>query len=226
LALLLACARRSDVLTASVRRGTWSIEPAQGLRRLRGRTLGLVGFGAIARALARKASAIGLEVLAHTPRLDAATLPPEVTRAATLDELLAGSDFVSLHAPATSETRGLIGERELGLMRRDAYLINTSRGALVDEAALARAVEDGQIAGAALDVFAVEPPLESNPLLGLERVLVTPHAAFYSEEAVAELQTRAAANVAAVLSGRLPETIVNAAVLDRSELRFRAAAVA
>jgi D-3-phosphoglycerate dehydrogenase len=225
LALLLACARRIDVLVASVRQGAWSVEPALGLRRLRGRTLGLVGFGAIARALARKASAIGLEVLAYTPSLAAATLPPDVKRAATLDELLAGSDFVSLHAPATGETRGLIGERELGLMKPDAYLINTSRGALVDEAALARAVKEQRIAGAALDVLAVEPPLESNPLVGLDGVLVTPHVAFYSEEAVTELQTRAAANVAAALSGRLPEAIVNQAVLDRPELRFRAAAV-
>jgi D-3-phosphoglycerate dehydrogenase len=226
LALLLACARRIDLLAGSVRRGAWSVEPARGLRRLRGRTLGLVGFGAIARSLAQKASAIGLEVIAYTPRLDAATLPAGVERAPTLDELLARSDFVSLHAPATSETRRLIGERELGLMKPDAYLINTSRGALVDEAALARAVTEQRIAGAALDVLAVEPPPEDNPLLGLDGVLVTPHAAFYSEEAVAELQTRAARNVAAALSGRLPEAIVNAAVLDRPELRFRAAAVA
>jgi D-3-phosphoglycerate dehydrogenase len=223
MALVLACARRVAPLTDSVRRRVWSIEPAKGLRRLRGQTLGLVGFGAIARALVPKATGFGLEVLAYTPRLDAAGLPVGVTKAATLNELLAASDFVALHAPATSETRGLIGERELRLMKPTAYLVNTSRGALVDEAALTRAVRERWIAGAALDVLAVEPPQDENPLLGLEAVLVTPHAAFYSEEAIADLETRAAANVATALSGRLPEAIVNPAVLDRPDLRLRAA---
>jgi D-3-phosphoglycerate dehydrogenase len=222
MALVLACARRVAPLADSVRRGVWSLEPARGVRRLRGRTLGIVGFGAIARALAPKAAGFGLEVLAYTPRLDAASLPAGVTKAATLEELLAASDFVTLHAPATRETRGLIGGRELRLMKPTAYLVNTSRGALVDEAALARAVTEGWIAGAALDVLAVEPPADGNPLLGLDGVLVTPHAAFYSEEAVADLETRAAANVATVLSGRLPDAIVNPAVLDRRDLRFRA----
>jgi D-3-phosphoglycerate dehydrogenase len=150
-------------------------------------------------------------------------VPAGVTRAATLEELLAASDFVTLHAPATSETQGLIGERELRQMKPTAYLVNTSRGALVDEPALAHALAEGWIAGAALDVLAVEPPADDNPLLGLDGVLVTPHSAFYSEDAVAELETGAAANVATVLSGRLPDAIVNPAVLDRRDLRFRAA---
>jgi D-3-phosphoglycerate dehydrogenase len=223
MALLLACARRVAWLADSVRRGVWSLEAAQGMRRLRGQTLGIVGFGAIARALAPKAAGLGLEVLAYAPRLDAASLPVGVTRAATLDELLTASDFVTLHAPATSETQGLIGERELRQMKPTAYLVNTSRGALVDEPALAHALAEGWIAGAALDVLAVEPPADDNPLLGLDGVLVTPHSAFYSEDAVAELETGAAANVATVLSGRLPDAIVNPAVLDRRDLRFRAA---
>jgi D-3-phosphoglycerate dehydrogenase / 2-oxoglutarate reductase len=222
MALLLACARRVAPLADSVRRRAWSLEPAQGMRRLRGQTLGIIGFGAIAQALAPKAAAFGLDVLVYTPRLDATSLPAGVTKAVTLEELLAGSDFVTLHAPATSETRGLIGERELRLMKPTAYLVNTARGALVDEAALARAVADGWIAGAALDVLAVEPPADDNPLLCNDGVLVTPHSAFYSEDAVAEVETRAADNVATVLSGRLPDAIVNPAVLDGRALRFRA----
>jgi D-3-phosphoglycerate dehydrogenase len=108
-------------------------------------------------------------------------------------------------------------------MKPSAYLVNTSRGALVDEAALSRAIAEGWIAGAALDVLTAEPPTSGNPLLALDGVLVTPHMAFYSEEAVADLETRAAGNVAAVLSGRLPEAIANPAVLDRPDLRFRPA---
>jgi D-3-phosphoglycerate dehydrogenase / 2-oxoglutarate reductase len=223
MALLLACSRHVVPLANAVRRGAWSLDPARGQHRLRGQTLGIVGFGAIARSLVPKAAGFGLKLLAYTPRLDSTSLPAGVERAATLDELLLTSDFVTLHAPATTATRGLIGERELRLMKPSAYLINTSRGALVDEAALNRAIAEGWVAGAALDVLAAEPPTPGNPLLAVDGVLVTPHTAFYSEEAVVDLETRAAANVAAVLSGRLPEAIVNAAVLDRPDLRFRAA---
>jgi D-3-phosphoglycerate dehydrogenase len=223
MALVLACARRVVPLAQSVRQGSWNLQLAQGLHRLRAQTLGIVGFGAIARALVPRAAGFGLQVLAYTPRLDAASLPVGVAKVATMDELLAASDFVTLHAPATSATKGLIGEREFRQMKPSAYLINTSRGALVDEAALARAVAEGWIAGAALDVLAIEPPAEANPLLALDGVLVTPHTAFYSEEAVADLETRAAANVATVLSGRLPDAIVNPTVLERPNLRIQAA---
>src|SRR5205085_1540705 len=110
------------------------------------------------------------------------------------DRLLAESDYVSLHAPATPETRGLIGERELRAMKPTAYLINTSRGSLVDEPALVRALTEGWIAGAALDVLTAEPPPPDHPLLGLDNAIVTPHAAFYSDAAIEELQTKAARN--------------------------------
>jgi D-3-phosphoglycerate dehydrogenase / 2-oxoglutarate reductase len=221
MALVLACSRRVVTLADTVRRGEWSLEPARGLHRLRGQTLGMVGFGAIARSLVPKAAGFGL--LAYTPRLDSTSLPAGVERATTLDELLAASDFVTLHLPSTTATRGLIGERELRLMKPSAYLVNTSRGPLVDEAALSRAIAGSWIAGAALDVLTTEPPTADNPLVALDGVLVTPHMAFYSEEAVADLEKRAAANVAEVLSGRLPEAVVNPAVLDRPDLRFRPA---
>jgi D-3-phosphoglycerate dehydrogenase / 2-oxoglutarate reductase len=221
MALLLACARRVVRLAASTRERAWNIEIAHGIHRLRGQTLGMVGFGAIARSLIPKATGFGLKVVAYTPRLDLASLPSGVSAAATLEELLAVSDFVSLHAPSTPETKSLIGEAELRAMKPTAYLINTSRGALVDEDALARAIRENWIAGAALDVLSLEPPRANHPLLGFESVLVTPHAAFYSQEAIVELETRAATNVAEVLSGRVPAAVVNPAVLNRPDLRLR-----
>lgn len=221
MALLLACARRVVTFARSTHAREWNLELGRGLPRLRGQTLGLIGLGSIARMLVPKARGFGLDVIAYTPRLTSDASPGGVRPAASLEQLLAISDYVSLHAPSTPETRGLIGEVELRAMKPSAYLINTSRGALVDEGALARAVAEGWIAGAALDVLSEEPPPPDHPLLGLDAVIVTPHAAFYSEAAIAELETKAARNVAAVLSGRIPDTVVNPEVLDRPNLRFR-----
>ncbi|MEZ5098548.1 MAG: C-terminal binding protein [Thermoleophilia bacterium] len=223
MALLLACARRIVPFARSTRDGVWGLELARGLPRLRGQTLGLVGRGGSARRLVPKARGFGLELVAYTPRLTGDRLPEGVRAAGSLEQLLAVSDYVSLHAPATPETRGLIGEAELRAMKPTAYLINTSRGALVDEDALRRAVEAGWIAGAALDVLGEEPPVAGHPLLGLDGVIVTPHAGFYSEAAIAELSAKAARNVAEVLQGRVPEHVVDRAVLDGPSLRLRRA---
>jgi D-3-phosphoglycerate dehydrogenase / 2-oxoglutarate reductase len=216
LALLLACARR----IVQFDRAGWELEAGRGMRRLRGQTVGLVGFGSIARRFAVKAQAIGLSVLAHSRTVSDAPLRGiEGTR--DLTRVLRESDFVSLHAPATPETRGLIGETELRAMKPTAYLVNTSRGALLDEPALARALRERWIAGAALDVLSQEPPPQDHPLLGLDNCILTPHAAFYSEDAVAELEAKAASNIAAVLRGEVPATIVNREVLDAPNLRLR-----
>jgi D-3-phosphoglycerate dehydrogenase / 2-oxoglutarate reductase len=218
LGLLLTCARRIVPFDRMTRDGRWSLEIAPGLPRLRGQTLGLVGFGRIARVLAPKALALGLHVLAYTPRLEQEDgLGVEYTN--DLDRLLAESDYVSLHAPATPETQRLIGERELQAMKSTAYLINTSRGSLVDEDALARGLNEGWIAGAALDVLACEPPPADHPLLSMENVIVTPHTAFYSDAAISELQTKAARNVAMALRGEPPPTTINRPVLERPECR-------
>lgn len=223
MALLLACARRVVTFARITRAGEWNLEAGRGLPRLRGQTLGLIGLGGIARTLVPKAHGFGLDVVAWTPRLTSDALPDGVRAAASLEDLLATSDYVSLHAPSTSDTRGLMGEAQFRAMKRSAYLINTSRGALVDEDALAHAVTEGWIAGAALDVLLQEPPPPGHMLLGLDNVIVTPHAAFYSEAAIAELEVKAARNVADVLSGRLPDTVVNPEVLERRNLRFRLA---
>jgi D-3-phosphoglycerate dehydrogenase / 2-oxoglutarate reductase len=213
MALLLAAARRLVPFATETAAGTWQPSEGRALPRLRGKTLGIVGYGNIGRRLAPKALAFGMRVLIHTPRLAPGPRDDGTTATASLDELLRESDFVSLHLPSTAETRGLIGEAVLRAMKPAARLINTSRGALVDEAALVRALDEGWIAGAALDVLATEPPPADHPLLGRPNVIVTPHVAFASAEAVEELRRRAAEHVACVLRGERPPHIVNPAVL-------------
>ncbi len=209
LALLLACARKVALLDRGVRAGRWEARDAVPIRRLRGQVLGLVGFGKIPRLLAAKARALGLAVLACDPYLDAATCEAHGARKVELGELLDQADFVSVHAPLTPQTRGLIGEAELRRMKPTAYLINTARGPIVQEAALLRALEEGWIAGAALDVLESEPPPAGHPLLRAPQVVLTPHVAFYSEESLQELQRKAAEEVARVLTGQPPRYPVN-----------------
>jgi D-3-phosphoglycerate dehydrogenase len=224
MALLLACARRIVPFANATRAGTWDLLGiGRGLPRLRGQQLGIVGFGNIARALVPKAQGFGLDVLVYTPRLARGSDASGVRTTNDLGELLASSDYVSVHAPATPETRGLIGEAELRAMKPTAYLVNTSRGALVDEDALHRALVEGRIAGAGLDVLAQEPPPAGHPLLALENVIATPHAGFYSEAAIEELATKAARNAATALRGEVPATILNPSVLDQPNCRLRAA---
>jgi D-3-phosphoglycerate dehydrogenase len=223
MALLLACARRITRFDRSTSAGGWDLSLARGLPRLRGQTLGLIGFGNIARTLVPKALGFGMRVLAYTPRLQTGC-EGGVELTNDLGQLLAKSDYISLHAPATPSTRELIGERELRMMKSTAYLINTSRGALVDEQALTRALREDWIAGAALDVLEQEPPSADHPLLASDKAIITAHTAFYSETAIAELETKAATNVANVLSGRLPATVVNPAVTQRSNYRLARAA--
>jgi len=211
LALLLACARRIVELHERVRSGRWDARDAVPIHRLRGRVLGLVGLGKIPRALAGKAQALGLEVIAADPYVDAEAMKALGVRKVELAQLLAESDFVSVHAPLLPETRGLIGADALRRMKPTAYLINTARGPIVDEGALARALQEGWIAGAALDVLASEPPGPGHPLRGVDRVLLTPHVAFYSEESLQELQRKAAEEVARVLTGQPPRYAVGPA---------------
>lgn len=215
LALLLALERQIAAADRAVKGGAWEVVAHGGVRRLRGQTLGLVGFGKIAMAVAAKARAFGLRVLAHDPYLDTATIAGRGAESVDFDGLLAQSDVVSIHVPLSTETRNLIGARELGHMKPSAFLINTSRGGIVDEHALAEALKAGRIAGAALDVLLVEPPPADHPLRGLPNVILTPHLAFYSRESVIELQTKAAEEVARALKGEPPRSPVNPQVLAR-----------
>ena len=208
--------RRTLPLAAHVRAGRWgTAPPVTPPSRLRGQVLGVVGFGAIGSEVARKAQALGLEVVAYDPfavpdRHPAISFVP-------LAQLLARSDYVSLHCPLTDATRGLIGAAELAQMKPSAYLLNLSRGPVVDQAALTHALRSGVIQGAALDVLATEPPDPADPLLQLDNVIVTPHIASWSIEAAVELRREVAQSVVDALGGREPASVVN-----RSQLLARA----
>lgn len=210
LALMLSLARGVARLDRHVRSGSWDPKEARPLHRLRGQTLGVVGFGRIARRLAEKASALGLRVIASDPYLSADEIRGAGAEPRTFDELLAEADIVSLHAPLTAETRHVIDAGTIGRMKPGAILINTSRGPLVDTEAVLEGLEAGRLAGAGLDVLESEPPEPHAPLLRRPDVVVTPHAAFYSEESMAELQRKAAEQVVIALAGDIPPYAVNA----------------
>ncbi|MGB6534472.1 MAG: C-terminal binding protein [Xanthobacteraceae bacterium] len=201
MALLLALARKVPLADKLVQSGRWEVPPLVPLRRLEGQTLGLVGFGNIPRTLAPKAQAFGLKVLAHDPYVAKDVLTSAAIEGVSFDDLLARSDFISVHAPLLPATRGLMNAAAFAKMKRGAYLINTARGPLVDEPALVAALVSGHLGGAGLDVVATEPPAKDSPLLGRDNVILTPHTAFYSVEALEELQTKCASDVARVLSG-------------------------
>jgi D-3-phosphoglycerate dehydrogenase / 2-oxoglutarate reductase len=201
MALLLALARKVTFSNKLVQSGRWEVPPIVPLRRVEGQVLGLIGFGNIPRVLAPKAKAFGLHVLTHDPYVSADVLDAAGVEGVSFDELLARSDFISLHAPLLPATRGLMNASAFAKVKKRAFLINTARGPLVDEAALAAALDSGQLGGAALDVVATEPLAKDSPLLGRDNVILTPHTAFYSVEALEELQTKCASDVARVLSG-------------------------
>jgi D-3-phosphoglycerate dehydrogenase / 2-oxoglutarate reductase len=202
MALLLALARKVTLANKLVQEsGRWEVPPLVPLRRLEGQVLGLVGFGNIPRALAPKAKAFGLKVSAHDPYVAKDVLDAAGVEGVSFDELLARSDFVSVHAPLLPATRGLMNAAAFAKMKKGAYLINTARGPLIDEPALIAALDSGELGGAALDVVTTEPLAEDSPLIGRDNVILTPHTAFYSVEALEELQTKCASDVARVLSG-------------------------
>jgi D-3-phosphoglycerate dehydrogenase len=227
LALLLASVRRLPFMTEALRRGDWSARHHPGVHRLAGQTLGLIGFGASAQAVAERAAAFKLRLIAWTRTPDrhraaAAALGVELV---ALDDLLARSDFVSIHLPLTGDTRHLLSAEQLARMKRSASLVNTARGAIVDEAALVDALRSGKIAGAALDVFehldvfALPGPPPNHPLIGLDNVILTPHCAGSSVESSAESKRRGAQNAADVLLGRWPRHVVNSEVSPRFDLQ-------
>ena len=204
MALLLALARKVPLANKLVQDGRWEVPPLVPIHRLSGRVLGLVGFGNIPRALAPKAQSFGLRVVAHDPQLSADVMSAAGVEGVGFHELLAMSDFVSVHAPLLPATRGLFDAEVFRQMKKGAMLINTARGPLIEEDALVAALDQGHLGGAALDVVAVEPlPVESK-LIGRDNVILTPHTAFYSVEALEELQTKCASVVARVLRGEPP----------------------
>lgn len=220
MALLHAWNRKIALFDRSVKEHGWGSQPlTMRMMRLRGKTIGIVGFGRIGQAVAVKARAFGLNILAADPVVPSETVEGLGGRLVDLPALLAESDFVSLHTPLTGATRNLIGREELAMMKPDAFLINAARGPLVDEVALYEALTGNIIAGAGLDVMVDNLPPRNHPLLSLDNIIITPHVAFFSQESTLELEQRAAAEVVSVMHGRMPDNLVNSAVLDHPNPR-------
>ena len=219
LALLLALARRIPTFDDGVRAGDWSLARGQPIHRVAGSTLGIVGFGHIGRMLASKARGLGLRIIVHQPRASDEELRAAGVEPLSLAELAAHSDFVSLHVPLADDTKHLVDREFLRAMKPSAFLVNASRGAVVDRDALLEALQNGWIAGAGLDVFEPELLPPADPLLALPNLIATPHVAYYSEESLVDLGRLAAENVAAVLGGQRPAAVVNPAVLETERWR-------
>jgi len=221
MALLLSAVRKIPFANSMVHAGKWEMPDVVPIHRLRGTVLGLVGFGRIPQLVAPKAKSFGMRVVSHDPYI-----PKDVFERAGVDsvefgELLKISDYISIHSPLLPETQGLFNAQAFRQMKPSAYLINTARGPIVDEAALAQALDAGQLAGAALDVMPKEPPTGS-PLFGRPHVIITPHTSFYSEESLVDLQTKAAEEVVRVLRGEAPKNPVNPEVLKARAEQSRA----
>ncbi|WP_049937490.1 C-terminal binding protein [Haloplanus natans] len=207
LALLLACVRKVPSYDRAIKGGEWDWTAGKPIRRFTGATLGLVGFGKLPRRLIELVEGFDLEILVYDPYVDAATVDAAGAETVDLDELLDRSRYVSVHAPLTDETRGLIDADALDRMREDAILINTARGPVVDYEALAVAVEAGDIAGAGLDVLPEEPP--STPPLDHDAIVYTPHVAFYSEESEETMRRTVTEDILGILGGSDPTNPVN-----------------
>jgi D-3-phosphoglycerate dehydrogenase len=225
MSLLLALNRRLVELDRDLRAGAWNQHgpatrtilrgPVPPLREL---TLGIVGFGRIGRAVAARARTFGLTLLAADPYADPAAVAAAGAELLPLPDLLGRADLVTLHCPLTPETRGLIGAPELARMKPTAFLVNTARGPIVDLPALAAALERSDLAGAGLDVFDVEPLPAASPFYRMPNVILTPHAAYYSERSVEVVRRETMNEALAVLRGRRPRTVANPAVLARVSL--------
>ena len=219
MALILACARKFYQLVPDIKSGKWGaqadyLDALKPLHRLSGQTLGLIGFGNIARTLVPKAKAFGFRIIVYAPHVPRTLFEKFEVESVELDRLLEESDFVSLHTALTSENRHMMGLQQFKKMKRTAYFINTARGELADERALYTALSEGLIAGAGLDVLETEPPSCDNPLLRLNNVFVTGHFAYYSEESREELFRWPWEEAARVLQGEWPQGLVNAQVKE------------
>jgi D-3-phosphoglycerate dehydrogenase len=214
IALWLAAARKICEYDRATRRDEWRWQTGQPIWRLRGRVLGLLSFGAIAQGIAERARPFGVEIWAHDPFIDAASIREHGAHPVSFDALLEGSDYLVIQAPLTADTRHLFDEKNLRRMKKTALLINTARGPIVADSALHAALSQGWIAGAAVDDIEEEPAKQrefrsGNPLFQLSNLIITPHAAYYSEESIGTVRRIAAEEAVRVLSGRAPRYPVN-----------------
>jgi len=220
-ALLLSIAREIPTQDRQVRQGQWNAKAPLPRFLIHGRSAGLVGFGRIARCVATRLQAFGMEVMAYDPQVEARVMEAVGVRAVDLPELLATSDFISVHTPLLPQTRHLIGAAELAQMKPSCVLINTARGPIVDTAALAHALQTGQIAAAGLDVLESEPPAANEPLIGLPNVVITPHSAGMYEGFLNEFWRLSVDTVIDLAHKRWPLSYVNPGVKPRWPLTER-----
>ena len=213
LALILAWARKLPLAERMTRGGKWEVAPLTPMQSLRDLVLGVVGFGRIARRLARMARGLGFGVVASDPYVKKSAIEKAGIKPLSFNRLLSTADFISLHLPLSPETRHIMNDQAIGRMKPTGYLINTARGGLIDETALHRALREKKIAGAALDVLEEEPWPADSPLRELDNLTVTPHAAWYTVRAQRELRIKACQEVIRVLSGKRPKNLVNRGVL-------------
>jgi D-3-phosphoglycerate dehydrogenase len=219
LALLLALARKITIFDRATKNGIYDLRLGTPFYRLRGKTLGLVGMGKIGTVVARKALGLGLKVVAFSRSGKSTQIGTETVEAVSFAELLRRCDYISIHVPLTPETRHLFNKEAFRQMKPTAFLVNTARGDVIDSSALLSALTENLIAGAALDVLPQEPPDADDPLLRLPKTIITPHAAFNSEESLEELRTTAATEMRDILQGKKPEFFANRDVLKNPGLR-------
>jgi len=219
LTLLLALARKLCLANSAVKEKFWDYKVAKPIYRIKGKKLGLAGFGNIARRVAEKSAGFGMEIIAYDPFVKPEQAARWNARLVGFDELVAESDFISVHVPLSEKTQYMFNIDIFRKMKRTALVINVSRGPVIKEADLIKALQDRLIAGAALDVAEVEPIDRSNPLLAMDNVIVTPHYAWYSEESAQALQRGAAEQVAQVLQGYYPTNLVNRELLGKLQLK-------
>jgi D-3-phosphoglycerate dehydrogenase / 2-oxoglutarate reductase len=214
LALLLALVRKIPSSNARTHAGRWEMQAVVPIHRLRGSVLGLVGFGRIPQLVAPKAQAFGIKVVAYDPYIGEDVFKRAQVEKVEFAQLVKISDYISIHSPLVPETRHLFNADVFRQMKPTAYLVNTARGPIVDEEALAKALDAKQLAGAGLDVLSQEPP-NGSPLFGRDNVILTPHTSFYSVESLVDLQVKAAEEVVRVFKGEMPRNPVNPEALQR-----------
>lgn len=215
ISLMFTAERRISIFDRNVRKGDWGMGNIPPVHRFKEKTIGLLGFGRLAQAVAGKLKGFGVRIVSYDPIVKENVMKENgVERAPSLDDLLKVSDVISIHVPLTKETRGIIGAEELRKMKKGSVLVNTSRGGIVDQKALLGSIREGHISGAGLDVFEDEPMDMSDPILKEERMVLTPHVSYYSEEALKQVQVDTAQAVVDILGGKMPRNLANPSIWE------------
>lgn len=215
ISLMFTIERRILIFDRNVRKGDWGMSNILPIHRFKGKTIGLLGFGRLAQAVAKKLKGFDVKIVSYDPLVKEGIMKENgVEKAQSFDDFLRVSDVISIHVPLTSDTRGIIGAEELKKMKEGSILVNTSRGGIVDQVALLESIKADHISGAGLDVFENEPIALSDPILKEERIVLTPHVSYYSEEALKQVQVDTAQAVVDILNGKLPRNLANPSIWE------------